>query len=131
MLYTFKCRSFQERHVIAWALTHKCTEELRSVINCMHKSNFWLYACFYYLTACVWSRHVPILMLFHTNSHYLLEVTLISILILKAIDWFYKEIKMVFFSGQFTSIKRVYLYIGHPNEEDWQHLSNFFQSKPV
>ena len=63
-----------------------------------------LTTCFYYTSACVWSRCLPIVML-------LLNRWLLFIIKLKLVHkyfdsksyWFYIKIKQIFFSIQFTS----------------------------
>ena len=113
-LITWYHRHFQERHAITRAGTQTHTKAFRSVINLMCKSNFWL--CFYCITACVWLKYVPMLML-------LLNRWLSLIIKLKlSVFWFWKLLilyRKIFFSVQFTSIQRVYLHVqrtrGKPN----------------
>ena len=45
--------------------------------------------------------------------------------VMESLCCFYLETKKFFFSVQFTKIYRVYLHIGHPSEENLQHISSF------
>ena len=95
-------RPFQERHAISCTHVNTGIKAVRSMINCTTKIKL-LTTHFYYVTACVWSRYVPILMV-------LLNRWLLLIIKLKLVHkyfdsencWFY--IKNVFCSVQFTSI---------------------------